>query len=114
MGTMTDEAQRPAGAEGRFDAAPARPVQYPARAPIVDADGLLRGFELHLREVPVAEGDEPDAPAEPRLDVSCYHVEFPFADVAAITDRVRRFNRGEPVKHEPATWATVSLPSLEA
>lgn len=61
MGTMTDEAQRPAGAEGRFDAAPARPVQYPARAPIVDADGLLRGFELHLREVPVAEGDEPDA-----------------------------------------------------
>lgn len=61
----------------------------------------------------IDEGDESDPPSEPSLDVSCYHVEFPFADVAAITDRVRRFNRGEPVSHEPATWATVSLPSLE-
>ena len=58
MGTMTDSALRPA--QDPPDAAHAAHVRYPARAPIVDADGLLRGFELHLRELPVAAGDEAD------------------------------------------------------
>lgn len=58
MGTMTDSALRPA--QGQPDAAHAGHVRCPARAPIVDADGLLRGFELHLRELPVAAGDEAD------------------------------------------------------
>jgi c-di-GMP-related signal transduction protein len=64
MGTMIDEAQSSALAEGRADPAHARPVQYPARAPIVDAEALLRGFELHLREAPVEDSDEPDAKRE--------------------------------------------------
>ncbi|HEX7683996.1 MAG TPA: EAL domain-containing protein [Trinickia sp.] len=64
MGTMSDSAQGVAFAEPRSDPAQARQTQYPARAPLVDADGLLRGFELHLREVPFAEGDEPDARRE--------------------------------------------------
>ena len=61
----------------------------------------------------IDDGDEPDAPARPRLDVSCYHVEFPQADISRITDRVRRFNSGEPVDHAPATWSSVSLPSRD-
>jgi c-di-GMP-related signal transduction protein len=60
MGTMTDSAQRPAVAAVLSDPAHAGHVRYPARAPILDADGLLRGFELHLRELPVDAGDEPD------------------------------------------------------
>jgi c-di-GMP-related signal transduction protein len=65
MGTVTDSAQR--SAEGESDSTQTGYVRYPARAPIVDAEGLLRGFELHLRELPVtegaegAEGDEADA-----------------------------------------------------
>ncbi|RDU97000.1 EAL and HDOD domain-containing protein [Trinickia dinghuensis] len=58
MGTATEAAQRPA--EGQAEADQAGYVRYPARAPIVDGDCLLRGFELHLRELPVAEGDEAD------------------------------------------------------
>jgi len=64
MGTMTDEAQRPASAVALSDLAHSGHVQYPARAPILDADGLLRGFELHLRAQPITEGDEPDAQCE--------------------------------------------------
>jgi c-di-GMP-related signal transduction protein len=64
MGTMIDEAQPSARAGGRSDPAHARAVPYPARAPILDADALLRGFELHLREAPVETSDEPDAKRE--------------------------------------------------
>lgn len=59
MGTMTDSASSPA--ECQPDVAGAGHVRYPARAPIVDADGLLRGFVLHLRELPVASGEDPDS-----------------------------------------------------
>lgn len=61
METVTDEAQRSTSGSGQPDPAHAHQVQYPARAPILDGDGLLRGFELHLREAPLADGDEPDA-----------------------------------------------------
>jgi c-di-GMP-related signal transduction protein len=64
MSTMTDSAHGLACADGLSDSAQTRQVQYPARAPIVDGDGLLRGFELNLREAPAAETDEPDARRE--------------------------------------------------
>ncbi|WP_242538559.1 EAL and HDOD domain-containing protein [Trinickia acidisoli] len=65
MGTMTDSAQRLACAEGQSEPAHASHVRYPARAPIVNADGLLCGFELHLRALPVAESGEPGEHGEP-------------------------------------------------
>lgn len=67
MGTMTEPAQRPTSvtsaaiAERQSDPVHASGVQCPARAPILDTEGLLRGFELHLRELPVTQGDAPDA-----------------------------------------------------
>ncbi|HVW53673.1 MAG TPA: EAL domain-containing protein [Trinickia sp.] len=60
MGTTTDEAQRPACADGRTNPGQTHHVQYPARAPIVDGEALLRGFELLVREAPSAEVDAPD------------------------------------------------------
>jgi c-di-GMP-related signal transduction protein len=70
MGTMIDEAQSCARADGRTDPAHVRPVPYPARAPIVDAEGLLRGFELHLREAPADHSDEPDAKREAEAEAA--------------------------------------------
>lgn len=76
MGTVTDSAQRPA--EGESDSTRAGLVRYPARAPIVDAEGLLRGFELHLRALPVAEADEGaeagEADARKEADAACAHL----------------------------------------
>ncbi|MGG1944139.1 EAL domain-containing protein [Trinickia sp. NRRL B-1857] len=69
---MTDSAQRPVGAEVKSDSARAGHVRYPARAPILDAEGLLRGFELHLRELPVEAGDESDV--RKAIDAAAAHL----------------------------------------
>jgi c-di-GMP-related signal transduction protein len=72
MGTITDSAQRPADAEVESQSARAGHVRYPARAPILDAEGLLRGYELHLRELPVDAGDEPDV--RKAIDAAAAHL----------------------------------------
>ena len=70
MGTITDSALHPA--QGQSDSAQAGHVRYPARAPIVDTDGLLRGFELHLRELPIAAGE--DADSQKSTDAAAAHL----------------------------------------
>lgn len=70
MGTTTDSAL--CLAQGEPDSDQAGHVRYPARAPILDGDGLLRGFELHLRELPVASGE--DADSQQAADAAAAHL----------------------------------------
>ena len=62
----------------------------------------------------IDDGDEPDAPATPRLDVSCYHVEIPAGRRIARSPIAFDVSTAESQSiTSPATWSSVSLPSLD-